>query len=51
MGCTPCADRVPLLGLWRTVFLLVIFGSGSGLWEGSIFGTLFGDGSCVYGVV
>ena len=51
VGYTAGADRVLLLGVGRIVFLLVTFGSGSGLWEDCIFWTLFGVGSCVYGVV
>lgn len=50
-GCTPGTDTVLLLGLGRIVFLLVTFGRGSGQWEGCMFWTLFGDGSCVYMVV
>lgn len=33
------------------VFLWVIFGSGCGCWENSIFCTLFGDASSVHGVI
>lgn len=43
MGCTPFAAKVLLFPALRGIlFLLVIFGSDSGSWEGSVFAASLG---------